>query len=1035
METTKFTWIPFYTELAHKLLEYKDNREPLVEFVNSLEEHSKYIKKADGSRENDIDPFTFFAIFNRQITWEKRKFIAQEIKQHFNISANIPNDFNAIPVVNNLKSTFFSREDIEKRVPILWQLFESAINNDNEKFITSFDKTIKYDGIKWNITIGLFWVNPQRFMPLDGNSREYLKSKYIPVLKESQLTGDNFLKLNDEIQRKIQNGEIEHGNNLEISWAAWEKSNEQFTWIPFIEELSQKLLEYKNNRQPLVDAFIELTGGNHYKSMQNIDPYTFLSLFLRFYKNKNRIDKISKYIKEMFGINANIPNDYIGLPWQVNNFYNVSAKVEEQNKQIDTLWNLFEAQMNVDVEGVEKYFDEVMQFSWRMITLGLYMVNPQQYMSLDGGSIKVLNKYSIKRNINDIASGNGTYQKYCQINEEIKQKIESSELKEKSFPEIVQNGSKYKIENDERKYFLAGFSFGGSSSQLDRFKAEGVWEGSGNDKVNNLIMSIKPNDILILKTSSTKGEKHDLPFIRIHAVGIVESEVEKIENSEHYRCRVNYIEMPETKDFDDNKYGAYRQTLHECNDREVVDYVNQLFAMDTTTAPTPNHIDKYAQILRHKKNLILQGAPGTGKTYNTAALALSICEVTDVDLKDHDAVMQRYKQLQKEGRIGFCTFHQSMDYEDFVEGIKPSTENQTVSYDVEDGIFKQIADRARENWEENKENGDIIIEKKHRTIDVLNGLCEKIQREIDENSYADLFLNNKSKMKIFEIFTKHDKIKTIRLKNSTVPTETHIQGLSIEIILRDYEPYTRGEIKTYKDIKPTYESKQGYHGNAIYYFELFKKMHEFEKTMEMPQTNYQKPNKQNYVLIIDEINRGNVSRIFGELITLLEADKRLGGDHPSDHPIEVTLPYSKERFGVPKNLYIIGTMNTTDRSVGNIDYAVRRRFAFATLESQRELVEQHSTEQAVRLYDAVRKFIEKSKAEMDFEDLMVGHSYFFVKSDEHVDSDEQLEMRWQYEIKPLLNEYIKDGLLNAETIKTDVTVAGFVENKSNQTQE
>ena len=295
----------------------------------------------------------------------------------------------------------------------------------------------------------------------------------------------------------------------------------------------------------------------------------------------------------------------------------------------------------------------------------------------------------------------------------------------------------------------------------------------------------------------------------------------------------------------------------------------------------------------------------------------------------------------------------------------------------------------------------------------MNGLCEKLQREIDENTYADLFLDNKYKMKIYEIFTKHDEIKTIRLKNSTLPNTASPVGLTAEIILRDYEQYTRGEIKSYKDIKP-------YHGNAFYYFELFKRMHEFEKTMEMPQTNYQKPNKQNYVLIIDEINRGNVSRIFGELITLLEADKRLGGERLGEHPIKVTLPYSKESFGVPKNLYIIGTMNTTDRSVGNIDYAVRRRFAFATLESQRELVKEHSTEQGVRLFDAVRKFIDKRKAEMDFDDLMVGHSYFFV------DSDEQLELRWQYEIKPLLNEYIKDGLLNATTIKTDITATGFV---------
>lgn len=1003
METTKFTWVPFYTELAHKLLEYKNKRHELIDFIfaeDGLLEFSNYLHLKDkNQRIDDIDPFSFFGMFNRGLNESNRLKVLEKIKNRFNINANMPSDFCGIPVLNYMRQFFYHWDDLKESCNRLWIAFEAILNGNLEPWFEYRNFTDKMA----ETTMVLYWIDANKYINLDSKNTAYLKHYQINTKINN---AQSYLDLVQQIKSKMQSGEIKENSFMEFSYNAWLKSNEQFTWIPFIEELSQKLLEYKNNRQPLVDAFIELTGGRHYESLQNIDPYTFLSLFLRYQKTKNRIDKISKYTKEMFGIKTNIPNDYIGLPWQVNNFYNVSIEVEEQNKQIDTLWNLFEAQMNVDAAGVEKWFDEVMHFSWRMITLGLYMVNPQEYMSLDGGSIKVLNKYSIKRNINDIASGNGTYQKYCQINEEIKQKIESGELKEKSFPEIVQNGSKYNIENDERKYFLAGFSFGGSSSQLDRFKAEGVWEGSGNDKVNNLIQSIKPNDVLILKTSSTKGMNHDMPFIRIHSVGIVESEVEQIENSDHYRCRVNYIEMPETKDFDGNKYGAYRQTLHDCNDREVIDYVNQLFAMDT--APTPNHIDKYAIILRHKKNLILQGAPGTGKTYNTAALALSICEVTDVNLKDHDAVMQRYKQLQEEGRIGFCTFHQSMDYEDFVEGIKSNTENQTVSYDVEDGIFKQIADRARENWEENKENGDIIIEKKHRTIDVLNGLCEKIQREIDENSYADLFLNNKSKMKIFEIFTKHDKIKTIRLKNSTVPTETHIQGLSIEIILRDYEPYTRGEIKTYKDIKPTYESKQGYHGNAIYYFELFKRMHEFEKTMEMPQTNYQKPNKQNYVLIIDEINRGNVSRIFGELITLLEADKRLGGGHP----IEVTLPYSKERFGVPKNLYIVGTMNTTDRSVGNIDYAVRRRFAFATLKADRQILVGKYGEDAkqVQLFDKVSEFLndDKKHIDMDFEDLMVGHSYFMANN------AEELKLNLEYEIIPLIEEYQKDGIINVK---------------------
>jgi 5-methylcytosine-specific restriction protein B len=171
-----------------------------------------------------------------------------------------------------------------------------------------------------------------------------------------------------------------------------------------------------------------------------------------------------------------------------------------------------------------------------------------------------------------------------------------------------------------------------------------------------------------------------------------------------------------------------------------------------------------------------------------------------------------------------------------------------------------------------------------------------------------------------------------------------------------------------------------------------------------------------YVLIIDEINRGNVSKIFGELITLLEADKRIGGDHP----IRVTLPYSKESFGVPSNLYIIGTMNTTDRSVGNIDYAVRRRFAFATLKADKELVKQNSISPAIELFEAVELFIKKHQIDMEFEDLMVGHSYFFAK-DEY-----ELELKWQYEILPLLNEYIKDGIVNAKPIGSDMTIADFV---------
>ena len=159
--------------------------------------------------------------------------------------------------------------------------------------------------------------------------------------------------------------------------------------------------------------------------------------------------------------------------------------------------------------------------------------------------------------------------------------------------------------------------------------------------------------------------------------------------------------------------------------------------------------------------------------------------------------------------------------------------------------------------------------------------------------------------------------------------------------------------------------------------------------------NVEKP----FVLIIDEINRGNVSKIFGELITLVEKDKRLG----EDHPVMLTLPYSKQPdFGVPSNLYIIGTMNTTDRSTGTIDYALRRRFAFLTVPSRKEIIK---NETGRRLFDNVKEFIVKYRfADIDIEDLMVGHSYFMA-------DDDALLLKVRYEIIPLIKEYIKDGIL------------------------
>ena len=428
---------------------------------------------------------------------------------------------------------------------------------------------------------------------------------------------------------------------------------------------------------------------------------------------------------------------------------------------------------------------------------------------------------------------------------------------------------------------------------------------------------------------------------------------------------------------------------------KIKDWLTQNEGINQTTKNMiPMEIKQYTDILRLKKNIILQGAPGTGKTYNTAALALSICGVPIPE--SHDEVMQRYDDLQKEGRIGFCTFHQSMDYEDFVEGIKPIKPDEgEMYYKVEDGIFKKMS-RVATNPQQVKQAKTLDSAFDDLIQDIIDGNVKNLPMK-NGSSSADLSVSSQ-----------------MTIKWKTGNGNIDVNCVSKDRLLKLCEVYDSAE--KIGAIAKINESIRNVIGgcNSSYYWAV---ANYILKKIDKGTVSDEKP--QNYVLIIDEINRGNVSRIFGELITLLEKDKRLGGEHP----IKVTLPYSKESFGVPENLYIIGTMNTTDRSVGNIDYAVRRRFAFATLQSKRDLVEQFSkAPNAVNLFDAVKSFIEKNKTEMDFEDLMVGHSYFFAKD------DDELALHWQYEILPLLNEYVKDDILRADHLKSDMSVDEFVRN-------
>lgn len=808
----QYDWIDFYTELATKLLPFKDDRKTLIQKINAVYAVAglSVPKLESGDEIIDIDPFTIFGTFNKQITDANRIAILGEIAAEFGISAKIPSGFEGIPVLNNLKATFYGFKEGRKADDIdnLWQLFEMSLvlaDNDTEKnrqkFSEAYDKVHDQYGIRWNITMALYWIRPYTFINLDSRNRWFMvDAQNMPgefvVTAEKKLKkvpyAADYLEIRDLCKKALDTNEYEYKNFPDLSYTAWLIS-EQVNQEKKVTEKAKMTskAEFLKWFMPLLNALRDLGGAA-----------TPVEARKKIIENEHLPDEVVNETRGKTKVNK--------FANEVAFARNYLVKAGYIDKSVRGVWTLTEAGKTVKIteEMASDIFKKVVSDAKHKtsddndaladndvdtVHYWLYAPGPgadkweecykNGYMLLGWGEIGDLGAFSTK--------------------DEIKQQMKQE--------------------------------YGGNSSYKN--SAHATWQFVHDIKIGDIIFVKKGNNGILGKGIVESDYEYDADCVDEY------SNVRKVNWTNKGNWIINH-QSPQKTLTDITPYSDFVQEIKELfeddgfdDDEEEVIYPK--YTVENFLDDVYMSEDDYSRLvglLRNKKNIILQGAPGVGKTYTAIRLAYSMMGVKDVE------------------RVMMVQFHQSYSYEDFIMGFRPSA----TGFELKKGVFYNF--------------------------------CKKAEVDSDNE----------------------------------------------------------------------------------------------------------------YFFIIDEINRGNLSKIFGELFMLIENDKR---------GRSLQLLYSDEKFAVPKNVYIIGMMNTADRSLAMLDYALRRRFAFFDIKpgfettgfrEYRMVLDNEKFNKLISCVESLNKVI--AADESLGEGFCIGHSYFCNLKSETID-DELFFNVVEYELIPLLKEY------------------------------
>jgi len=685
-----------------------------------------------------------------------------------------------------------------------------------------------------------------------------------------------------------------------------------FTWIPIYTELAEKLLAYRDRQKELLGMIDDLKKeglkpvgtndrgkDNKPTPLKEIDPFTFFANFNRGKLKKDKRRKILEWLHAKFKLTQQLPDDFDGIPvvppfgaW----FFPWSY--ERKVDDIPSLWALAKSTVSAPPEKLDPNLFvrclKIKAVGSAKLTMGMFWLNPRQYLALDENNRKLFEKNDIDTNVKDLPS-------YLQLTQKVNEALGSD------YPKISrtawEQSSGHASPPDKRQYWAGGAYWSGVS-KVEEFKQGNFWQ-IGWDKEDtkpaakqtwDRFENVNVGDEFAIKGL---GGQYDLV---IYYVG------EVIEKTDDGILRLRQIERPLYKGKGPSG-PPWFDTLVPITQPPVIDLIFHGKRQPDSVVGSSSHPNSSPPAT----NLILYGPPGTGKTYQTIERSVRIIDPAFAG--DHAAYKQKFDQLMRDKRIAFITFHQSYSYEDFVEGIRPVLDQKGAEprYECRAGIFKQLA---------------------------VDALFDCLQRG-DTAPPSDGTYTQKQKAEIVQNF----------------------------LVQEEGEAY---------HLKPESQWKP-------------------------------------YVLIIDEINRGNISKILGELITLIEGDKRLR--HGKDqNGLTVTLPYSGHKFVVPANLFLLATMNTADKSIALVDVALRRRFEFEELPVDLQVCEDLTD----RMRSALTELNQRIVLRKD-RDHQIGHAYFMNVADE-----DSFNGTFRRQIIPLLQEYFYsdwDGLryILGENSKPDGT--------------